>query len=397
MASKALNIKNVQVLVNYPADANGLLWHHRVLLYRIANGRWVALTPDEEVLVLDLDRIEHQVLERSCKFPPWSAGITYSFDEDQYGDREMAELVRYAKLQAAVLSADHVEEEATVDKWMVADPGDPKFGSAVPDDLVSSDAFVFLGDRGLVRWDGSVRECVSVRSEDLESRRTELHKERADVRVLGNFVDSSGRRHLEFGRAIGLLKEPPMADWNLVGPRVVREFLQNVLDGPGNLVSYHAEWVRLSGVGESSSQCHEHRHLCEVLRLALGIDQLDVSSCASFEQTTRRFAQLEMAVDRCPGRPDFVGLDVLTDGAVSAKGAARAPKFAAWISDKQKERAAVLKGHKEFTAAAGGRGRDSGSDDERRRRPARNKQHKPGAYSEGKGGGKDKDKKDKKE
>ena len=119
--------------------------------------------------------------------------------------------------------------------------------------------------------------------------------------------------------------------------------MQNVVDGPGNVVSYRAEWVRLSGVAPTSSQVHEHRHICECLRLATSTDQVDISNLASFEQLVRRIIQLEMAVEKCPSRPDFTGLDVLVDGATSSGGAARAPRFAAWITEKQRERAAIYK------------------------------------------------------
>ncbi len=103
-----------------------------------------------------------------------------------------------------------------------------------------------------------------------------------------------------------------MPGWTFVGPKVVAEFRQNVLDGPGNLVSYHSEWVRMSGVSDTGSQCHEHKHLCETVRLGLSVDQLDVSCLACMEQTVRRLVQIEMAVERSPQHPDFTGLDVLT-------------------------------------------------------------------------------------
>ena len=48
--------------------------------------------------------------------------------------------------------------------------------------------------------------------------------------------------------------------------------------GPGNLLSYHAEWLRLSGVSGKSSSAHIHRNICEILRLFHSYDQIDASS-----------------------------------------------------------------------------------------------------------------------
>ena len=109
------------------------------------------------------------------------------------------------------------------------------------------------------------------------------------------------------------------------------------------MVSYHTEWVCLSGVHESSSFADEHRHCCECLRLALVHDQVDVSALQVCEQIAHRLDQIELAVERCPSKPDFSGLDVLTDGAVSSRGSARNPVFRSWVGDRQRDRANILK------------------------------------------------------
>ena len=134
-----------------------------------------------------------------------------------------------------------------------------------------------------------------------------------------------------------------MADWDSDGPRVVRELVRNVASGPGNGISYHSEWVRLTGVSQNSSFCHEHRFLVEAFRLGLELDQLDLSNLAMCEQLGRRLVQLEMAVARSPHSPDFAGLSVLTDGSVTNFGAARVPQFRSWVSGQQKQHADIEK------------------------------------------------------
>jgi len=104
----------------------------------------------------------------------------------------------------------------------------------------------------MARVDGEVRVCTSFTGE-AAAKRKELEDTEADVRLLGRFENSLGVPSLEFGKSVDMLKESPLPGWTFRGPRLVRELLVNIRDGPGNLVSYHAEWVRLSGIYEGSS------------------------------------------------------------------------------------------------------------------------------------------------
>ena len=156
------------------------------------------------------------------------------------------------------------------------------------------------------------------------------------------------KRHRPWSSAAAMLRETPMGDWEFEGPRVVKEFVRNVAAGPGNGVSYHSEWVRLTGVSQNSSFCHEHRFLVEAFRLGLELDQLDLSNLAMCEQLGRRLVQLEMAVARSPHSPDFAGLSVLTDGSVTHIGAARVPQFRAWVSEQQKQHADIEKARRKL-------------------------------------------------
>lgn len=54
---RSLDLAEPQVLLRYPNDANGLVHHHRVLLHKIGNGRWVALTPGLDLHVVDLNTV----------------------------------------------------------------------------------------------------------------------------------------------------------------------------------------------------------------------------------------------------------------------------------------------------------------------------------------------------
>ena len=57
---ECLDIADYQILVHFPDD-NHYRWHHRVLLHKIGGGRWVALTPDGDMEVIDLKEQEHKI------------------------------------------------------------------------------------------------------------------------------------------------------------------------------------------------------------------------------------------------------------------------------------------------------------------------------------------------
>ena len=137
--------------------------------------------------------------------------------------------------------------------------------------------------------------------------------------------------------------------WLFDGSRVVREWIKGVAGGPGNFTSYHAELLRVSGVAEGCSQAHEHRQICECLRLALMQDSLDVGNLSCFEQMVRRMVQLDVAVDKNPKHPDITSLGVMVDATTTSSGAARVPKFTSWVTARQKEQAEICKQRRLYT------------------------------------------------
>lgn len=54
--------------LHYPNDQDGFYFHHRLLLCRLSLGRWIAATPDHELVSLDLNQHRHRILERRAPF-----------------------------------------------------------------------------------------------------------------------------------------------------------------------------------------------------------------------------------------------------------------------------------------------------------------------------------------
>ena len=87
---------------------------------------------------------------------------------------------------------------------------------------------------------------------DLEDWRKRKALEGGDDRLLGDHRDASGKRRLDLGSAVELMKETEDTEFPIAGVRAAREYHEAVAGGPGNFLSYHAEWLRQSGVAPSS-------------------------------------------------------------------------------------------------------------------------------------------------
>ena len=124
---------------------------------------------------------------------------------------------------------------------------------------------------------------------------------------------------------------------------VAEEWLTAVRSGPGDVTSYHHERMRRSGVSENSAVSHIHFVLCEAARLAIEVDQIDVSNLASFELLFRRVCQDETAVARNPRHPDYGGLDVVMAAPTSEQGQATTSMFSEWVTALLKEQASIYR------------------------------------------------------
>ena len=343
---RALDIGYTQVVVHVGAAADRECpYHHRILLRRVSGAFWVCLTPNLERFVMDLDQEEYSLIRRNALFPDHTleAGLLY---HDPISPVELRQHARAAREEAHLQGGDG-EAADLYTQWRFSDPTDAKFGQVVDADYVEDPAaFSELSGHGLVLIDGAVHSCQLVENAELDEWKTKTASDSHGGKLLVGGAPRSLHAYLESSKQAE-------RNWRFDGSRVCREWLQAVSDGPGNFTSYHSEWVRLSGIAEGASQAHEHRQICECLRLALMDDHLDIGNLAVFEQLSRRIVQVEMAVEKNPKHPDFSGLGVLVDTNVSAGGAARVPKFTQWVTQRHKEQAEIFKQRRLFHEEAG--------------------------------------------
>ena len=73
-----LDVSFNQVLVDFPEDANGFVWHHRLLLISLGGSRWICVTPTLSVQVVDLGNHRVIVLPRAGNFPAANRRLQYA-------------------------------------------------------------------------------------------------------------------------------------------------------------------------------------------------------------------------------------------------------------------------------------------------------------------------------
>lgn len=181
----------------------------------------------------------------------------------------------------------------------------------------------------------------------------------------------------------GTGKDDETPDFPIFGTRAALEFHSSVARGQGNLLSYHSEWLRLSGVGKRTSAAHIHFSLCEALRLLHSWDQIDPSTTAIGEHLTRWTIQTELAVERNPAQPDYSGLDIVSGSSIQGDGRATTAKFSEFVTSRLKEKAQIWKQERLFNqerragrGKGGGKGDDDSDDEIGKRKKKKNKKGK---------------------
>ena len=327
----SFDIPETQVVLHYPADPYP--WHGRILCERTEGATWIGFSPDldDGPQPVDLAYETYELLERNAPLPNrFVAAGVYWFDPIDAA--EFRRLRRAARVHAALLGAEDVAMPPE-HHWRYSEATTDKFASVVDAAVVQGADFVELAGHALANVDGQIYRCELVGDGELDTWKKEKKSDDLDDRLI---PETTGNEPL-----VDLVATMDTAarTWPMfAGPRATREFIDSVVAAQGNFVSYHAEWVRLSGVSVHSPAVYSHRHDLEVLRLAVHIDNLQSPNLACIEQVVRHLIQTEKAVQRNPAAPDYGGLGVLTDGTVSAKGAAVTSGFDAWIAEKQKEK-----------------------------------------------------------
>lgn len=264
---ETLDVAGPQILLYSGDDAHGVRWHHRVLLCRATAGVWLGLSPDLEIERIDLNESVHEVLDRRGGFPEYiDPEEIYAFDP--VSDAFLQPYRRRARLQAALLGDSVDAGDVTRHVWVVSDRSSPSFGQEIDRRLFSDPSTgIALESHGVVMIGGAEMFVEKVDVADLEAWRGKQRDRDGDERTLGDHRDGAERRLLSLSEAVALMRESDLEGFPFDGVRAAKEFHQSVALGPGNMSSYHSEWLRLSSVGEISAVSYTHQYICELLRL----------------------------------------------------------------------------------------------------------------------------------
>ena len=191
---------------------------------------------------------------------------------------------------------------------------------------------------------------------------TEKETSKGDLRILGDFREGQGKRFLDFKSGVTRMRNSKLEDWPLSGRRAALEFLKSVRKAATDMTAYHLSWSNAFGVFQFSAAAHEHKVLCDMVRVGIATDQLDLSNLAMTELGVRRSIQIEMAVARNASAPDYSGLDLVMEQPVGSYGQAVPMEFNNWVAGKLKEKANIQKQARFYKEEFGSRRQTGGED-----------------------------------
>jgi hypothetical protein len=352
----SLDIPETQVLIDFFDDADGFIWHQRILVQPIGPpGRWVVCTPDLDIEAVNLTGHQVVPLARAAPIPQYYRNEAYCFAP--MTEAELLSVRERGKALAAILGpvapAVLPEREAappTGLEWRISNPGDRNFGELVPDAVFGDDANVVVRGEpgsqvGLVRVDGVWTTMEPVKAGTLEQwRAAKATGPGRDPRLIGDSRDHLGRRFITFDEAQQQYRQQPRdPGWVFEGPSVAAEFMQSMRTAGLNFQTYSQDWIRKSGVAANSAAGRKHASLCELLRLAQQYDLYDLTNSTSMEFAVRSLVQTETAARRNPKAPDYSNLDHMLTTALDEHGSAQVATFTRWSTNILRDEAQILK------------------------------------------------------
>lgn len=179
----------------------------------------------------------------------------------------------------------------------------------------------------------------------------EVDAENDDVRTLSVKYGGDGGRRRRYRESTEEMSEGDFPDWPIDGPRtcqwVVRE-IGRTAEGPRE---QPALWVRNARIPDGDRAIYEDLVLALILETAVCYDCLNVVNLASMEILCRKRQLLAEAHAANPAAPSYEGGDYFLGTGLRAGGAIVAPSLSAFVSDKLKADAAILKEKRKLAEA----------------------------------------------
>ena len=198
---------------------------------------------------IDLNATDRNVLEWLAAFLAEHAAETLA-----HGPLPKATLEghrRRAATTAAFLGEATLENVESV-AWYVAESSHLKFGSAIDNVLMSQPSTgMDFTKRGVVVMDGEEVFEEKVYSTDLEAWRSERGLGGMDHRLILPIRDTGNETSLAV--AFDTMTIPEPGELPMSGEPAVYEFLGSIIEGTGNMQSYHTEWQGDEGASRGAA------------------------------------------------------------------------------------------------------------------------------------------------
>ena len=390
------------VLVKYPNQPR--LWHERLILTVIGDGRHYTVTPDSELFPMTLTcppLLDMRMLDADRSLPDDIAqGNTYMIGEDTadgYFSRSQLEefqataerLTREERREAGI-TADVEATPAGDSCWVYSEAlggrhvGERVDGDAGPGRLPRTALVNPAGTVGLIESQGEwvkvekvadlsrLEEWASERAAVLRGMRTRGSGgyEDEDIRTIAVRYGLDGERHLPFNEAVSKMFESEMDDFELSGPRTTMWWLRAVARTGSAPIARHYRWVREAEIPGGDRSIYEHEVYSRALEAGACYDGLNLPNLALAEIMVRRLQLIEEAHVDSPSAPSYEGAEHFAGHGEKKGGALIAPKLQEHVASKMREEAAILKERRKVREArtlgkggggGGGRGANSSS------------------------------------
>ena len=340
----ALDIEEKQALIFFQADA--VPWHHRILVHRLENAKWIWITPDWEVQMVDISDVSLRMIGRGEQVPAdcmpvYLFGAPVSEVEIAAARLEARRLYEVLGPQAA---ASRVPAET---RWLYSDPASENFGEEVPGAMVAAGAdFLVRGSKALAKeaeggeddWEFLERVTAKDEAMWLDEKRSGPGR---DPRIAAAPEGDTGVIILR--DMLTRYKEKQLKGWVFKGPRAISELLRGVAGTGHELNTYGSYWVKQSGLNPKSATAIEFVSNLTALHFMVTVDLLDPFNSSSAEHIARRSLQIQKAVRKNPAAPDFAGLETYMQHCHDLGGGLQTTDFDRYVSGLQKDEAAVMK------------------------------------------------------
>ncbi len=260
-AIKSFDVSDIRVIVKFPEDVGCMFWFQRLAVIRVLPDRWVMLTPDYDLEIIDQNTQTRHVIGQNTPFSRAQVAYVYAFGLITNLELKRREvLVRSSRARVGGGTIVGVPE------WVVCDPTDDYFGKIVPVDIMYDEhAALEFDGRGVVDWGHGLRFVERVDSKTIADYMETRRAAYLDGYSCPVSRDSGGIRAERLQEVVSDLAFEMTVGWPIVVAAAELEVINAVSESMEAWDALHAEWLRGSSDDAAEPPSQEHRRLIDAL------------------------------------------------------------------------------------------------------------------------------------